>query len=258
MYFLRQLKKFLLPAKMLVNFYTTIIESILTSSITVWFAAATARDKAKLQRVIHSAETVIGYSLLSLQELYISRSQRRAAKIAADPSHPGNELLQSLPSGKRLWSIRTRTLRHKNSFFPTASDCAVTSYTYGFTPNYNCANNRTFYCYRFLILVKEKKTWEEAQEFCRTNYTGLVSVTYESSLRQLINGMVETETESVWTGLHFVNGKWLWVSRDQLGSLVSMPSCPAQSYSCGALNTMTNTLKNHNCNERLNFVCYWK
>ncbi|KAK3515427.1 hypothetical protein QTP70_019918, partial [Hemibagrus guttatus] len=56
MYFLRQLKKFLLPVKMLVNFYTAIIESILTSSITVWFAAATARDKAKLQCVIHSAE----------------------------------------------------------------------------------------------------------------------------------------------------------------------------------------------------------
>ncbi|KAK3539455.1 hypothetical protein QTP70_008501 [Hemibagrus guttatus] len=56
MYFLRQLKKFLLPVKMLVNVYTAIIESVLTSSITVWFAAATARDKAKLQRVIHSAE----------------------------------------------------------------------------------------------------------------------------------------------------------------------------------------------------------
>ncbi|KAK3533800.1 hypothetical protein QTP70_029508, partial [Hemibagrus guttatus] len=56
MYFLRELKKFLLPVKMLVNFYTAIVESILTSYITVWFAAATARDKAKLQRVIHSAE----------------------------------------------------------------------------------------------------------------------------------------------------------------------------------------------------------
>ncbi|KAK3560016.1 hypothetical protein QTP86_033816 [Hemibagrus guttatus] len=119
MYFLRQLKKFLLPVKMLVNFYTAIIESVLTSSITVWFAAATARDKAKLQRVIHSAEKVIGCSLPSLQELYFSRS-RRAAKIAADPSHPGNELFRSLPSGKRLRSIRTRTSRHKNSFFPTA------------------------------------------------------------------------------------------------------------------------------------------
>ncbi|KAK3550789.1 hypothetical protein QTP70_005471 [Hemibagrus guttatus] len=40
--------------------------------------------------------------------------------MAADPSHPGNELFQSLTSGKRLWSIRTRTSCHKNSFFPTA------------------------------------------------------------------------------------------------------------------------------------------
>ncbi|KAK3565321.1 hypothetical protein QTP86_005495 [Hemibagrus guttatus] len=120
MYFLRQLKKFLLPVKMLVNVYTAIIESVLTSSITVWFAAATARDKAKLQRVIHSAEKVIGCSLPSLQELYVSRSRRHAAKIAANPSHPGNELFQSLPSGKRLQSIRTRTSYHKNSFFPTA------------------------------------------------------------------------------------------------------------------------------------------
>ncbi|KAK3544755.1 hypothetical protein QTP86_026732 [Hemibagrus guttatus] len=53
---LEQLKKFLLPVKMLFNFYTAIMESILTSSITVWFAAATAGEKAKLQRVIHSAE----------------------------------------------------------------------------------------------------------------------------------------------------------------------------------------------------------
>ncbi|KAK3565993.1 hypothetical protein QTP86_024210 [Hemibagrus guttatus] len=127
MYFLWQLKKFLLPVKMLVNFYTAIIESILTSSITVWFAAATARDKAKLQRVIHSAEKVIGCSLPSLQELYVSRSWRRAAKITADPSHPGNELFRSLPSGKRLWSIRTRTSRHKNSFFPTADIFCSTS-----------------------------------------------------------------------------------------------------------------------------------
>ncbi|KAK3549738.1 hypothetical protein QTP86_007737 [Hemibagrus guttatus] len=120
MYFLRQLKKILLPVKMLVNFYTAIIESIQTSSITVWFAAATARDKAKLQHVIHSAEKVIGCSLPSLQELYVSRSRRRTAKIAADPSHPGNELFRSLPSGKRLRSTRTRTSCHKNSFFPTA------------------------------------------------------------------------------------------------------------------------------------------
>ncbi|MCJ8742895.1 hypothetical protein PDJAM_G00087510 [Pangasius djambal] len=86
----------------------------------IWFAAATARDKAKLQRIIHSAEKVIGCSLPSLPDLYISRTRRRAARIAADPSHPGHVLFQRLPSGKRLRSIRTRTSRHKYSFFPAA------------------------------------------------------------------------------------------------------------------------------------------
>uniref|UniRef100_A0AAQ6IKT8 Alkylated DNA repair protein AlkB homologue 8 N-terminal domain-containing protein n=1 Tax=Anabas testudineus TaxID=64144 RepID=A0AAQ6IKT8_ANATE len=119
LYFLRQ-KKYNLPKQMLTNFYTAIIESILTSSITVWFAAATARDKARLQRTIRSAEKVIGCSLPSLRDLYVSRTQRRASRIAADPSHPGHALFQPLPSGKRLRSIRTRTSRHKNSFFPAA------------------------------------------------------------------------------------------------------------------------------------------
>ena len=59
MFFLRQLRKFNMPRKVMVEFYTAIIESILTSSITVWFAASTAKDKGSLQRVIRSAEKVI-------------------------------------------------------------------------------------------------------------------------------------------------------------------------------------------------------
>ena len=104
---------------MMVHFYSAIIESILTSSITVWYAAA--RDKARLQRIIHSAEKVIGCSLPSLQDLYSSRNLRRASKIAADPSHPGQKLFDPLPSGRRLRSIKTKTSRHKNNFFPSAA-----------------------------------------------------------------------------------------------------------------------------------------
>ncbi|KAK3525028.1 hypothetical protein QTP86_013392 [Hemibagrus guttatus] len=66
MYFLRQLKKFLLPVKMLVNFYTAIIESVLTSSITVW-------------------------------------SRRRAAMIAADPSPPDLEKAYDRVPKEELW-----------------------------------------------------------------------------------------------------------------------------------------------------------
>ena len=120
MYFLRQLKKFNLPRTMMVNFYTSIIESILTSSITIWYAAATERDNNRLQRIIHSAEKVIGCNLPSLQDLYASRTLRRAGKIVADSSHPGHKLFVTLPSGRRLRSFRTKTSRHKNSFFPSA------------------------------------------------------------------------------------------------------------------------------------------
>ncbi|KAK0148950.1 hypothetical protein N1851_010634 [Merluccius polli] len=120
MYFLRQLKKFNLPRTMMVHFYSSIIESILTSSITIWYAAATAKDKGRLQRVIRSAE----------KDLYTSRTLRRAGKIVADPSHPGHKLFETLPSGRRLRSIRTKTSHHKNSFFPSATSLINKAQTY--------------------------------------------------------------------------------------------------------------------------------
>ncbi|KAL3053261.1 hypothetical protein OYC64_005740 [Pagothenia borchgrevinki] len=121
MFFLRQLKKFNLPKTMMVNFYTSIMESILTSSFTIWYAAATAKDKSRLQRVIRSAEKVIGCNLPFFHDLHASRTLRRAGKIVADPSHPGHKLFAPLPSGRRLHSIRTKTSRHLNSFFPSAT-----------------------------------------------------------------------------------------------------------------------------------------
>ena len=99
MFFLRQLKKFNLPKTMMVHFYISIIETILTSSISIWYAAATAKVKGRLQRIIRSSEKVIGCNLPSLQDLYASRIRRRAGKIVADPSHPGHKLFETLPSG---------------------------------------------------------------------------------------------------------------------------------------------------------------
>ena len=65
--FLRQLWKFHLPRTMLVNLYTAIIRSIITSAIIIWFPAAAAKDKAKLQRVICWAERVMGCPLPPLR-----------------------------------------------------------------------------------------------------------------------------------------------------------------------------------------------
>ncbi|KAF7704559.1 hypothetical protein HF521_021631 [Silurus meridionalis] len=56
------------------------------------------------------------------KDLYTSRILKRATRVVADPSYPGHRVFESLPSGRRLWNIRTKTSCHKNSFFPSATD----------------------------------------------------------------------------------------------------------------------------------------
>ncbi len=119
-YFLRQLRKFHLPQELLIQLYTTIIESVLCTSILVRFSSATKSDLRRLRRVVRTAERIIGTTLPTLQELYSSRVNKRAGKITLDPSHPAHSLFELLPSGRRYRALSTRTTRHRNSFFPQA------------------------------------------------------------------------------------------------------------------------------------------
>ncbi len=90
LYFLRQLRKFNLPQELLKQFYSDIIESVLCTSITVWFSSATKSDLRRLRRVVRTVEQIIGTTLPTLQGLYLSRVSKRAGKITLDPSHPAH------------------------------------------------------------------------------------------------------------------------------------------------------------------------
>ena len=120
MFFLRQLRKLKLPKELLIQFYRGIIESVICSSITVWFGSATQQDRYRLQRIIRTAEKTIAANLPSIEDLYTARVKKRAVKIFTDPSHPGHKLFQLLPSKRRYRVLHTKTTRHKNSFFPNA------------------------------------------------------------------------------------------------------------------------------------------
>ncbi|MPV02351.1 DUF1891 domain-containing protein [Escherichia coli] len=120
LYFLRRLRKFGMSPKILSNFYSCIIESILTSCITVWYGSTSTMDRKRLQRVVRTAEKIIKTPLPSLQSIYHRRVHRRAASILKDPTHPQHGLFKLLPSGRRYRSAKCRTTRLKNSFFPTA------------------------------------------------------------------------------------------------------------------------------------------
>ncbi len=88
LYFLRQLKKFNLPQAHMTQFYSAVIESVLCSSITVWFGSASKSDIRRLQRTVRTAERIIGVHLPSLQDLYYSRVKKRAGNIITRPLSP--------------------------------------------------------------------------------------------------------------------------------------------------------------------------
>ncbi|KAL0161673.1 hypothetical protein M9458_045398 [Cirrhinus mrigala] len=77
LYFLCQLRKFNLPQELLKRFYYSITESVLCTSITFWFSSATKSDLRRLHQTVRTAERIIGTTLPTLQELYLSRVKKK-------------------------------------------------------------------------------------------------------------------------------------------------------------------------------------
>ncbi|KAI5102820.1 gastrula zinc finger protein XlCGF28.1-like [Silurus meridionalis] len=120
LYFLRRLRKAHLPPPILSMFYRGTIEGILSSCITAWFGNCTVSDRKTLQRIVRTAEKIIGVSLPSIMDIYTTRCIRKAHSIVDDHTHPSHAYFTLLPSGKRFRSIRAVTTRLCNSFFPQA------------------------------------------------------------------------------------------------------------------------------------------
>jgi len=94
MYFLRLLRKHGLPQELLLQLYAAVIEFVLCPSITVWFGAATKKDRTRLQRTVRTAEHIIVAPLPSIQDLYRSRTRKRAGNIMEESSHPAHSLFE--------------------------------------------------------------------------------------------------------------------------------------------------------------------
>ncbi|KAK3530512.1 hypothetical protein QTP86_027876 [Hemibagrus guttatus] len=70
LYFLQKLRKAHLPPPILTMFYRGTIEIILSSCITAWFGNCTILDCKTLQRIVRTAEKIIGVSLPSIMDMY--------------------------------------------------------------------------------------------------------------------------------------------------------------------------------------------
>lgn len=85
LFFLRQLKAFKVKMNLLLQFYTAIIESVLTSSLIVWYGSLDSHSHKKLQHIVNKSSKINGTSLPSVDSLYHKRSIKRAQKIISDP-----------------------------------------------------------------------------------------------------------------------------------------------------------------------------
>ncbi|KAK1784642.1 hypothetical protein P4O66_003271 [Electrophorus voltai] len=90
------LRDFRLPSKVLWNFYTCTIESILMGKITVWFGNCIKEDRQGLHSVVRSAVRITHMELPDLQTIYHKQCQTKARRIVKDPTHPNNRLFSLL------------------------------------------------------------------------------------------------------------------------------------------------------------------
>ncbi|XP_076025557.1 macrophage mannose receptor 1-like [Genypterus blacodes] len=122
-----------------------------------------------------------------------------------------------------------------------------------------CETTRNFVCQEETPrLVKEKKTWEEALEFCRTQSghpANLASLASDEVHQDAVRKILAATTDEVWTGLRFLAGSWLWMSGEQL-QYQDLPVCPATGHGCGALPTDgSRPWEVRDCMEKKNFLC---
>ncbi|KAK2913444.1 hypothetical protein Q8A67_001843 [Cirrhinus molitorella] len=112
------------------------------------------------------------------------------------------------------------------------------------------------------VLVHQNKTWDEALDYCRKEYTDLASLSSETLMEEGINKIITSQTAYVWTGLRFMAGHWFWVSGDDLQykawSAEGEVQCPAEHLRCGALDIKEKVWKPTDCEKRQNFLCFKK
>ncbi len=93
LYFLHQLRKFNLPQVLLKQFYySAIIESVLCTSITVWFGSATKSGIRRLQRMVRSAERIIGAPPAHPSRTVLIQSEEKGSE-----NHSGSLTSKSSP-----------------------------------------------------------------------------------------------------------------------------------------------------------------
>lgn len=83
--------------------YSAVFESVLCTSITVWFGFATKPDRNRLPQTVETAERFIGIPLSALQNF---QSEAMSRQIISDPTHQRHKLYELLPSSQNNQTVQ--------------------------------------------------------------------------------------------------------------------------------------------------------
>uniref|UniRef100_A0A673A5Q3 C-type lectin domain-containing protein n=1 Tax=Sphaeramia orbicularis TaxID=375764 RepID=A0A673A5Q3_9TELE len=118
---------------------------------------------------------------------------------------------------------------------------------------------RDYFCFS-LIVIEEKKSWEEALEYCREKHAEITSLVSEHEVL-LAQKVIQPNsiTDPVWIGLCFLGNRWLWVNGDpleyQAWTMGEEHSQCLEKGRCGAL-AKGGQWENRDCQERLSFIFF--
>lgn len=122
MYFLRRLRSFNICQKLLQIFYQSVVASALFYAVVCWGGQIKKGDKARLDKLVKKAGSVVGIELEPLTSVAERRVLSRLLSILDNPHHPLHSTFSRQRSSfsDRLLSLSCSTDRLRKSFVPQA------------------------------------------------------------------------------------------------------------------------------------------
>ena len=81
--------------------YKSLVESVLTFNIVVWYENLGVKGRAKLARIDGMAGKITGAKRDSLSDLYLTAAEQKTARILDNAKHPLFSQFQKLRSGQQ-------------------------------------------------------------------------------------------------------------------------------------------------------------
>ncbi|XP_060755393.1 macrophage mannose receptor 1-like [Neoarius graeffei] len=183
--------------------------------------------------------------------------------------------LQRNGTGKWQWSLADQTFyrdgdtyRNWRSGQPDNSEenefCVHMIKGNGKWNDFCCDKLLPFVCYEEknintdrYILIDKKKTWRDAQTYCRENHTDLVSVRNQTENEEIWGKIQSSGNEPAWIGLFY--DSWKWSDQSNSSFRYWRSNKPSGGLNCAAVSVSEpHDWSDVNCTEKLPFICHEK